>query len=408
MQDALSQDPQTSSSAVPPVQGAGAMPAGGGIQPNNLSGGMPVSQPVMPPAQSEPLDPFADLELPSLSDLPGAKSAVGNSPAPDTNKLPPVELPSLDVATLNDSLAPAAPANVAQPQLQTQPADPFSSPAAPPALHELSLTPMAAPTSLPGAPNPTAMPEAGPLPGTTPPTGMPPAMDAHSMMSPAPGMPAATPEAVAPQMPSSAPVSIDGIQSASAALPQEPMQAAAPVAAPMFSEEVPGMFSGAQGAASAQPMTSPQQGMIDNPTMKQIALTQDEQDELFGREKLSFMQKIIIVVIAIIVLGAILGGGLWLYVQVYGNPVADIISVTESEQTPTEQPTTTTPVIQEQIEEQKAEEQISPIADSDEDGLSDIREKELGTDPLNPDTDGDGYNDGEEVANGYSPLEKPE
>lgn len=35
--------------------------------------------------------------------------------------------------------------------------------------------------------------------------------------------------------------------------------------------------------------------------------------------------------------------------------------------------------------------------DTDGDGLSDIREKELGTDPLNPDTDGDGLTDGEEV-----------
>ncbi len=65
--------------------------------------------------------------------------------------------------------------------------------------------------------------------------------------------------------------------------------------------------------------------------------------------------------------------------------------------------------------------------DSDRDGLDDIREKELGTDPnnadtdadglldgdeviviktnpLNPDTDGDGYKDGEEVRNGYNPL----
>jgi outer membrane protein OmpA-like peptidoglycan-associated protein len=37
------------------------------------------------------------------------------------------------------------------------------------------------------------------------------------------------------------------------------------------------------------------------------------------------------------------------------------------------------------------------ITDSDNDGLTDIEEEQIGTDPLNPDTDGDGIKDGEEV-----------
>ena len=41
--------------------------------------------------------------------------------------------------------------------------------------------------------------------------------------------------------------------------------------------------------------------------------------------------------------------------------------------------------------------------DSDGDLLTDERENELGTDKNNPDTDGDGYGDGAEVANGYNP-----
>lgn len=43
--------------------------------------------------------------------------------------------------------------------------------------------------------------------------------------------------------------------------------------------------------------------------------------------------------------------------------------------------------------------------DSDKDGLTDFVEAFYGTDPFNPDTDGDGYLDGEETATGYNPLD---
>jgi hypothetical protein len=44
------------------------------------------------------------------------------------------------------------------------------------------------------------------------------------------------------------------------------------------------------------------------------------------------------------------------------------------------------------------------MLDSDQDGLTDQEEKLYGTDPHNPDTDGDGYMDGAEVKAGYNPL----
>ncbi|MEI8361350.1 MAG: sulfatase-like hydrolase/transferase [bacterium] len=47
---------------------------------------------------------------------------------------------------------------------------------------------------------------------------------------------------------------------------------------------------------------------------------------------------------------------------------------------------------------------LNQLTDTDKDGLSDMREKAMGTDRKNPDTDGDGYLDGEEVLNGYNPL----
>lgn len=43
--------------------------------------------------------------------------------------------------------------------------------------------------------------------------------------------------------------------------------------------------------------------------------------------------------------------------------------------------------------------------DNDGDGLSDRMELNFHTDLNNPDTDGDGYSDGEEIANGYNPLD---
>lgn len=42
--------------------------------------------------------------------------------------------------------------------------------------------------------------------------------------------------------------------------------------------------------------------------------------------------------------------------------------------------------------------------DSDNDGFPDPDEREFGSDPFNPDTDGDGYSDGDEIQNGFNPL----
>lgn len=50
--------------------------------------------------------------------------------------------------------------------------------------------------------------------------------------------------------------------------------------------------------------------------------------------------------------------------------------------------------------------QSQDFMDSDNDGLRDWEEELYHTDPLNPDTDGDGYLDGEEVNSGHNPLVK--
>ena len=45
--------------------------------------------------------------------------------------------------------------------------------------------------------------------------------------------------------------------------------------------------------------------------------------------------------------------------------------------------------------------------DSDGDGIQDLEEVELGTDPANEDTDGDGFSDQEEIDVGTDPLVPP-
>lgn len=45
-----------------------------------------------------------------------------------------------------------------------------------------------------------------------------------------------------------------------------------------------------------------------------------------------------------------------------------------------------------------------PLQDDDNDGLANQYEEILNTDPYNPDTDGDGYLDGDEARHGYNPL----
>ena len=47
---------------------------------------------------------------------------------------------------------------------------------------------------------------------------------------------------------------------------------------------------------------------------------------------------------------------------------------------------------------------VDPLGDPDNDGLTNAQESLWGTNPNNPDTDKDGYNDGKEVANCHNPL----
>jgi hypothetical protein len=155
--------------------------------------------------------------------------------------------------------------------------------------------------------------------------------------------------------------------------------------------------------------------------------------------------KIILFIVLAAVLGGLGYGAWWVYNNLYkGGALGNMIPA-GTEQPATTPPTNTepaaAPTTTEGLPETTETATTSNVTsdmnndsilfgeqiDSDKDGLDDIREKELGTDPnnadtdkdglkdgdeviiwhtnpLNPDTDGDGYLDGEEVQNGYNPL----
>jgi hypothetical protein len=161
--------------------------------------------------------------------------------------------------------------------------------------------------------------------------------------------------------------------------------------------------------------------------------------------------KILLFLLAVLLLGGLAYGGWWIF---YGSknkpaklPATPVDQASQQPSSADNTADTSTP-----IPAQMSNDQIlfGQAIDSDKDGLDDVREKEMGSDPqkidtdgdglndgdeviiyktsplisdtdgdglsdgdealiwrsnpLNPDTDGDGYPDGEEVRNGYSPL----
>lgn len=109
-------------------------------------------------------------------------------------------------------------------------------------------------------------------------------------------------------------------------------------------------------------------------------------------------KKILIIAVAVVIFAGILGfGGYWVYNNVLkSKPLSPNLNIN------------TPPPEEAQQVETPAPETVAPVpVDSDNDGLVDSEEVRLGTDALNPDTDGDRLFDGEE-ANVYltDPLNK--
>lgn len=188
----------------------------------------------------------------------------------------------------------------------------------------------------------------------------------QSFAQPLPVQPLPTMQPQAPALPQMTPLAQPGLVDSFAVSAPQPIQT--PLQ-PVVPQQPAGLFSQTPPTIDQKPPAP----TLSPETVHQAILSEIEQEELFGRERLSTWQKVVIVTIAVLTLAVIAGGGVWVYITV------------------------TAPATQE-----------APITgkDTDGDGLSDNEERNYGTDPKQKDTDGDGYSDFEEIKNGYSPLGK--
>lgn len=108
--------------------------------------------------------------------------------------------------------------------------------------------------------------------------------------------------------------------------------------------------------------------------------------------------KILLFLLIVLLLGGLAYGAWWIF---YGNknksatlPVTPVTNQTSQTSGAAGTSSATTNVPAQQNNDQIL---FGQAVDSDKDGLDDVREKQIGTDPRNPDTDGDGLSDGDEV-----------
>lgn len=107
---------------------------------------------------------------------------------------------------------------------------------------------------------------------------------------------------------------------------------------------------------------------------------------------------VVIIIFAVLVLGIVIGGAFLAWQQFGGT------STGEATPAPQEPGSLfgTLPAA-EQTQEMPGEQAGTDTGDNDQDGLNNSEELVWGTDASNPDTDGDGYLDGEEVAANHDP-----
>ncbi len=211
----------------------------------------------------------------------------------------------------------------------------------------------------------------------------------------------------------------------------QPKAAAAPGNLPMEAEDI---FKDVEKTADlpAPPSKSPDalsSGMLkkkEAPPAPSAALTPTPASAVTGLGGASVLSKpilgkILLAVAAVVVVGGVGYAGWWAYGQFVQNresrllptttpvlqPEAPVIPPTPASEQPVTSPAPTEPspsavspeTTSTNVTTKTTNDKIlfGEQIDTDKDGLDDVREKEIGTDPNNPDTDGDGLSDGDEV-----------
>lgn len=101
-----------------------------------------------------------------------------------------------------------------------------------------------------------------------------------------------------------------------------------------------------------------------------------------------------LIIVAAVVLIVIIAAGIFIFTQLRGenNTQANNTANNNTTNSSVKNATTNTPTVND------------PNGDIDGDALTNQEEATYGTDPNNPDTDGDGFKDGAEVEKGFNPL----
>lgn len=220
----------------------------------------------------------------------------------------------------------------------------------------------------------------------------------------------------------------------------QPAQQPIPQAMSSSSAPIEDMFSGADQASSSRPVSAtPQQAPIypyqqQSPQAGYYQASGQMGEDVFGRRGIPWGKIVTFAIIGIVIAGGI-GATYFGYQFISGydfnsgrtadvipqdannQPVSENAVSGENETTGNNGTEIATAIIEETEEiidsdgdgltdsEEKALGTKIDMADTDNDGLTDWAEIRIyKTDPLNADTDGDGYKDGQEVVNGYDPA----